>query len=83
MESNDLEPIDESNWTEAASVLCKSAMFYETMLVRAYEVLLRNGMRDEVEEFAEEHSEAIDLHQAVVQHWRHFLEIPDQSEDDE
>jgi hypothetical protein len=77
MESNDLEPITDENWHEAATVLCKSAMFYETMLVKSLEILLHNDLRDEVEELMAPHVEEADLHQAVVKHWRHFVEISD------
>ena len=77
MESIDLEPITDENWHEAASVLCRSAMFYETMLTKSLEILLEEGKRDAVEELIDDNAEGVEVHAAVVKHWRRFLEIGD------
>ena len=72
MDANDLEPITEENWPEAASALCRAAMSYETLLVKCLE------QRPElIQEIITPYLEDFDTFKAVVDHWRHFLEITD------
>jgi hypothetical protein len=70
MEANELEPITDDNWHEAASALCRAAMFYETSLVRCLEKHPKL-----IKEVIAPHLETVDYCKAVVQHWRNFLEI--------
>lgn len=70
MNKNDIEPITSDNWHEAAAALCRSAMTYETLLVKCLE-LRPELVEDVIVEFAED----IDTTNAVVQHWREFLEV--------
>ena len=72
MQSTDIEPITGDNWLEASSALCRAAMTYETLLVKCLE------QRPElVQEVLAEYMEDVDAMSAVIQHWRHFLEISD------
>jgi hypothetical protein len=70
MEANELEPITGDNWHDAASALCRAAMFYETSLVRCLE-----KHPALIKELIVPHLEAVDHCKAIVQHWRNYLEI--------
>ena len=65
-----IEPITSDNWQEATSALCRAAMTYETLLVKCLE-----RCPELIEEVVAEHMEDVDNMNAVVLHWRQFLEI--------
>jgi len=65
-----IEPITGDNWQEAASALCRVAMTYETLLVKCLE-----RCPELIEGVVADHLEDVDNMNAVVSHWRHFLEI--------
>ena len=70
MQSTEIEPITGDNWLEASSALCRAAMTYETLLVKCLE------KRPElIQGVITENMEDVDVVNAVVQHWRQFLEI--------
>ena len=72
MHANDIEPITEDNWQEAAAALCRSAMTFETLLVKCLE---RN--MELADELIAPHVDDFKTCSAIVTHWRHFLEITD------
>ena len=71
MDASDIESID-NDPLSAMSCLCKAAMFYETLLTRCLEArpeLIKQVVVPELE--------SADRMNAVVKHWRQYLEITD------